>query len=275
MSLNPVMNVQEDYPNGSIWNYNDWVKKINDTHQAPLDGIGTSFPSTGLFQGYGFYNISDGKYYCYINGQFRFFKENWNCMVGRGILSGRAFIKNANGYTELANTTQIANNTTQILQNKADIDKINDIAYWRSYHNYNGTLAMSKNENWLKYNHANSSEKKYINYVANGINPYLILIKSGCYIANGRVIISNDSASNPSNSAISIQSTIICNNDIKSMQYITIEWNKWATIECNCMSFDAPANSILEFKLNQCSINDTLLARCYDSFFNVHCVKQY
>jgi hypothetical protein len=282
MAFNITMSVEEDYPNGSDWNYNEWVKKINDTHQAPIDSVGTALPSAGLFDGYGFYNTTDGKYYAYVNNQFRALKHNFNCMVGRGALGGRAFIKNGLGYVELvnknvtdANELSIAANTAAIATNTAAINRLNDLAYFESYDNYGGSIAMSKNEGWLKGNHAFSTKKNKINYVSNGTNPYILLLEAGTYSLSCQIVLSNnDTSNNPSLSPINIQSVVYCNGVSIGLSYITIEWNKWATIDFSVANFIAPANSSIEIKLTNCTLSNTLLAYIYDTFFSVHSIKR-
>jgi hypothetical protein len=163
VSINPVTGVEEDYPLGSNWTYNDFIKRIEDHHHAPVDSIGSSLPSAaGLPNGYAHYNTSNGEYYVNYSGVFRNFSAisyNWNVMVGRSGLSGRAFIKNGNGYKELADNATV---TASINSNTASINKINDAPYWRSYHNYGGAIAMSKDENWLKGSHGGTLEKNHI-----------------------------------------------------------------------------------------------------------------
>jgi hypothetical protein len=135
MSINTVTGVEEDYPLGDTWNYNDWVKIINDHHQAPVDSIGASLPSTaGLPNGYAHYNTSDGCYYVNYSGVFRNLcsleagRFNWNVMVGRGGLFGRAFIKSDNGYNgynELADNASINTINASINTINASINTIN------------------------------------------------------------------------------------------------------------------------------------------------------
>jgi hypothetical protein len=148
MAINPVTGVEEDYLIGSSWTYNDFIKRIEDHHHAPIDSIGASLPNAaGLPNGYAHYNTVNGEYYVNYSSVFRNFSAisyNWNVMVGRGGLSGRAFIKNSNGYFELRTT---ANNA---FIGAATIDGFNiakiktNNPHWISAGNLNSTLGLNQ-----------------------------------------------------------------------------------------------------------------------------------
>jgi hypothetical protein len=148
MALNPVTGVEEDYQLGSSWTYNNFVKRIEDHHHAPVDSISAGLPSTaGLPNGYAHYNTSNGEYYVNYSSIFRNFSAtsyNWNVMVGRGALAGRAFCKNGNGYFELRTTTNNA------FIGAATIDGFNiakiktNNPHWVSYGTLNTTLGINQ-----------------------------------------------------------------------------------------------------------------------------------
>jgi hypothetical protein len=134
---------------------------------------------------------------------------------------------------------------------------------------------MSKNEGWLKGNHAFSTTKNKINYVSNGTNPYILLLEAGTYSLSCQIVlINNDALSNQSLSHINIQSEVYCNGVRIGLSYITADFNKWATINFSVSNFIALANSVIEIKLTNCSLSNTLWANIYDTFFSVHSIKR-
>ncbi len=279
MTINLVCNVEENYPMGSNWDYNQWVQLINDNHQAPLDSYGSSYPTSSLFNGYGFFNTGDGNYYVYINSTWRFFKHNWNAMVGRGALNGRLFIKEgANNIVELRridNNTFTSLNTSNILSDGLiDADAINvnslkqnELPFWASENNPQSGTYLTLGGSFLGGGFSTPTLKKNINYLTANSVPFLQVNVAGNYAINFTSILNNQTAG-----VRSIGASVVIGGVAKYYSYEEIAVGKWATLKINAMPIKITPADAIEIKI----INgDPLGLGVYNSYLGIQCIHEY
>jgi hypothetical protein len=288
--LTPVDYVQSSMPTSGLFDGARWASTSNGRYYV--------YNATGLnwndYSGIGMLLVGRGSL------QNKLFKKNGN--TWDFVINGASFVSstlsNANIISSTLNNTSILSSTlnnpsiisgtlnnvniisgnltngniTNALINTnqpitSTLNKQTTLPYWSSYHNYGGAVAMSVNESWLKGSHATSTDKLGVNYVANGVNPYLVLPTAGRYMVSANGVISNNS----STVKPTLQSTLTCNSSLLSLNYIELPLSSWNTIHLTCCSFYAPANAQIKFTLNNGS--DFGSVKSYDSFFNVQCIN--